>query len=389
MLLAEHGDVVVLKDRVAPAYLSYLRELGAAPADLLMVDENVPERNVTEDALESPRLLKELAGMNDGRTFLVPLGISELEEQLSHRTGLPLAGPSAAVCRTVNGKTFSRQLGDDTGIRAIPGSVCRTLDEVSAALDTHLTAGSRVVVKESLGVSGRGMTVIDSPRKGEHLLRLMARRRNTGPLSLTVEQWVDKDFDLNYQFVVDRTGTTRFETVKTALTENGVHRGHEFPASLAPELVDELRGTSEIIGRALHSEGYAGLVGVDALVAKDGTLYPCLEINARFNMATYQNRIEERFLRAGQHGLAGAVELRMNRHCTFAETREALGELLFDHRSATGVLVNNFATLNAAVTPGRETHGRIYVVAIAGSTEESRHLLSTAERRLTEMTHTA
>ncbi|MFE5729542.1 ATP-grasp domain-containing protein [Streptomyces sp. NPDC056528] len=386
LLLAERGDTVVLKGAVDRDYLAYLRELGGAGADVLVVDENVPERNVSEDALESPVLLERLAAMDDGRTFLAPLGISEVEERLSEKTGLPLAGPSADVCRRVNGKTFSRELTDGTGVRTIPGSVCRTLQELSAALHTHLAAGTRVVVKESLGVSGRGMTVVDSIHKGERLVRMMARRRAAGPLSLTVEQWVDKDYDLNYQFVVDRSGQVRFEEVKKALTENGVHRGHQFPPPLPPGLVTELHETSEVVGRALHAEGYTGLVGVDALVARDGTLYPCLEINARLNMATYQNGIAERFVRAGQYALAGAVELRVSRAHRFAEVREALGELLLTAGSGTGVLVNNFATLNAAVTPGRESHGRVYAVAIADSAEESRHLLSSAERRLTEMT---
>ncbi|MEV6536277.1 ATP-grasp domain-containing protein [Streptomyces sp. NPDC051639] len=350
---ADVNDVVVLKAPVDEEYLAYLRSLDAARGQQLTVDDNVPDRSVTQDALVSPRLLEQLRGLDDGHTFLAPLGISSEEERLSHITGLPLAGPSAAVCRHVNGKTFSRELVDDTGLTRVPGAVCRTYEELEEAIATHHGEGERVVVKESLGVSGRGMVVLDSRRRADQLLRMLARRGRQTPLALVAEEWIDKRLDLNYQFIVDRDGATRFETVKTALTADGVHRGHRFPPDLSPAHVEDLRSAAVVIGKRLADEGYYGLVGVDAMVGADGTLYPCLEINARFNMATYQNRIAESLFGSAQHALAAVIPLRLNRPYTFGEITRTLGALLYRRPGGTGVLINNFATLNAAVTQER------------------------------------
>ncbi|MCF4136957.1 ATP-grasp domain-containing protein [Streptomyces sp. Tue 6430] len=392
VLLADEHDVVVLKDAVDPGYAGYLTALGAADGVRLTVDRNVPSRSVTEDALDSPRLLAALRALADGRTYLMPLGISPDEERLAEAAGLPLAGPSAAVCKEVNGKMFSRELVDATGLPPVPGAVCRTVEELAAALDVHLVrAGSTVVVKESLGVSGRGMVVVEDRRRGERLLRMIERRAGADRrASVVVERWIDKQADLNYQFIVGRGGEVRFETVKTALTENGVHRGHLFPPALRPDRIDELRAAAEVIGKQLAVAGYFGLVGVDALLAADGTLYPCLEINARFNMATYQNRIAERLITDGRHALATTFDLRPTRVHGFEEVRAALGELLLDGppssaRSARGVLINNFATLNAMFQAEGKPYGRVYAICVGDDEHDVRRTRQQAETLLNEM----
>ena len=386
VLLADEHDVVLLKDEVDAGYAAYLDGLGLAGGRRLTVDANDPERSITEDALASPRLLAELAALADGRTYLMPLGVSPQEELLATAAGLPLAGASAEICKAVNGKIFSRELVDAAGLTPVPGSVCRTLDELREALALHLTAGSKVVVKESLGVSGRGMVVLDDPRRGEQLLRMLARR--AGPdrrVSVVVERWIDKRCDLNYQFIVGRDGGVWFETVKTALAENGVHRGHLFPPALSPDQIAQLESAAEVIGKALAAEGYLGLVGVDAIVGADETIYPCLEINARFNMATYQNRVAERHIPAGRYALATTFDLKPGRTHGFDELRAALGELLFDGRGPRGVLINNFATLNASLLAGREGYGRLYAICVGADERDVRELRQQTEDLLTEM----
>jgi pimeloyl-ACP methyl ester carboxylesterase len=392
VLLADDLDVVVLKAPVDAAYAAYLHSLGTMAGRRLIVDHNEPKRSVTADALASPRLLAELSALADGRTYLMPLGISPDEERLADAVGIPLAGPSAATCKRVNGKIFSREIVDVSGLTPVPGIACRTLEELKAALDAYLTddRGTRVVVKESLGVSGRGMVLLNSPRQGAHLVRMLARRGADSAVPVVVERWIDKECDLNYQFIVGRDGQVLFQTVKTALTENGVHRGHLFPPALRLDQAGQLNAAADVIGNALAREGYYGLVGVDAMLGVDGTLYPCLEINARFNMATYQNRIAERLIRPGQYALATVFNLRLTRAHSFDEVCSALGGLLFRGWPADGsgppsVLINNFATLNAAVVGGRDSCGRIYGICVGDSAEDVKDVRTAAQAALTGM----
>ena len=384
VLLADEGDVVVLKADLDPDFAAYLSGLGAAAGRTLAAENTEPERMVTEDALVSPLLLDELRELADGRTYLMPLGISAAEEELAKATGLPLAGPTAAICKAVNGKVFSRRLVEATGLRDVPGRSCLTVGELREALTGQLALGGRVVVKESLGVSGRGMVRVEDEKGAERLLRLIERRGADAPANLVVESWIEHAQDLNYQFVVSRSGAVRFETVKAAVLRDGVHQGHRFPVELSPAVTEQLHEATQRIGRALHEEGYFGLVGVDAMLARDDTFYPCLEINARFNMSTYQSRIAERLIPDGAHAIAATIGLRPSRVHSFDEVRRALGELLLDGAGRAGVLINNFATLNAAAVEG-VFHGRIYAICVAESAEAALAVRTEAERRLNEM----
>lgn len=390
VLLADEGDAVVLKAPVDPAYETYLRGLGLAAGRVLTVDRNEPEHAVTVDALASPRLIAELAALADGRTHLMPLGTSDDEERLSAATGLPLAGPDARTCKRVNGKIFSRELVDRSGLTRVPGAQCRTVGELAAALKEHLAGGAGpVVVKESLGVSGRGLVVLDSARRGEQLVRMAARRGER--VEVVVERWIDKECDLNYQIIVGRDGAVEFETVKAAFTENGVHRGHLFPPALAAGHTAELRAAAQVLGKGLAEAGYFGVAGVDAMLGRDGTLYPCLEINARFNMATFQNRVAERLLGPGRSALATVFDLEPRRAHGFDEIRTALGDLLLSAgpdpdvtTAARGVLVTNLATLRAGA-PDRRSKGRLYAICVGDSPDDVNALRSRAARALEKM----
>jgi hypothetical protein len=150
-------------------------------------------------------------------------------------------------------------------------------------------------------------------------------------------------------------------------------------------VLDQLSEAVELIGGALYADGYYGLVGVDAVLGPDGTLYPCLEINARFNMSTYQNRFAERYVTAGRHAIAATIGLRPSRPHGFDEVERALAGLLLEGDRGSGVLVNNFATLNAAAEAGSSFHGRIYVICVADSPDAAMSLRVEAELRLQGM----
>jgi hypothetical protein len=377
LFLASRDDYVLLKDGVDPAFLRYLSDQGIEAPQLLYVDVNRPDRSITEDALDSPRLLAALRMLADQNTYLLPLGTSELEERLAAASGVMLAVPPAEVSRRVNSKIYSRRLADRLAIPSTPGQEVTSVAELRS-LDPRLLAvldtGGRIVVKEALGVSGKGIVVIDRRRRLDQLAAMLERRAERSGddrLDLVVEQWIeDKACDLNYQFVIARDGRVTFDFVKEAMTEGGVHKGHLMPSRLARSQVDVLRESAAGIGAALFADGYHGVVGVDAIVTTDGRLYPVLEINARFNMSTYQTDVAERWVNGDRTALARHWALRLRSPLAFDELAGRLGSLLFDSTSETGLLVNNFATVNAAALPEGEFDGRLYGLLIADTHAE-------------------
>ncbi|RFU41907.1 ATP-grasp domain-containing protein [Actinomadura logoneensis] len=404
LLLAAKGDHVLLKADPDADFLAYLETLGFEMPAVLTPSRHDPRKLVTEDALDDPGLCAELGELGARGAVLSPHGVSELEEQLAGAAGLPLAAPSAAVCKAVNSKIYSRRLADALGVRQARGWTCddvAEMEEAFGAARTLLAAGRRVVVKDAFGVSGKGIELVEAEPRLDRLLRMISRnvRRAGGDrLGVVVEEWVDKRADLNYQFTVGRGGSVHFDFVKEALTESGVHKGHRIPARLAEHQVAELKDVSHRLGEKLAADGYYGVVGVDAMVDPDGGLYPVVEINARNNMSTYQAAIQEAFLEGwgGRTALARQYPLRLTRPLPFGRLRDLLTDLLFTHASGTGLLVNNHATVNAAAPedgaaavgasstagPGESFAGRLYGVVIASSDAQLTALDGEITRRL-------
>lgn len=379
VLLAGPDDHVVLKSAPDPDYLAYLEQLGIELPGILLTDEHDPAATVTADALRSPRLLAALRSLAANGAYLLPHGMSLPEQRLCELTGLAPALPAVPVVKAVNSKIYSRRVATELGLPQAVGWECESVAELAAAAKEAarvVEAGHRVGVKDAYGVSGKGIMVVEDTHRLDQLVRMVTRRaQRSGDqrLALVIEVWADKALDLNYHFTVARDGTVRFDFVKEALTENGVHKGHRFPARLSAEHAAQLLVTSEQLGRRLAADGFHGVVGVDAITTTDGDLLPVLEINARNNMSTYQTGLQERFMGPGTVALARQYDLRLTGPVSFATLRDRLGDLLFTPERGTGLVVNNFATVNAAAPEPGDTRpyaGRLYGLLMARTQQQ-------------------
>ncbi|MFE6687037.1 ATP-grasp domain-containing protein [Streptomyces sp. NPDC057743] len=381
-LLADPSDHLLLDQHLAPAFRAYADRIGlGAPAELVTPAPAGPG-GTSQAVLDSPELLARLGKIAADGGYLMPMGTSAAEQKIAEATGLRLAVPAADTFERVNSKIYSRRLVDELGLRAVPGFCCETTGELRRALTEGIADGP-LIVKDAYGVSGKGLVVLDGPAKAERLLRMADRRaRRTGDdaLHVVVERFLPKEADLNYQFTIDRTGQVRFDFVKQALTEGGVHLGHLMPADLTEGQRHQLRDAAERIGARLFHDGFFGVVGVDALLGADGLLYPVLEINARLNMSSYQGRITERFAGPKSHALARHYPLRLRREVSFEEVTSALGPLAAPPTGGTGAVLTCFGTVNAQAGTASPFPGRLYALLVAPGRAE----LHALDRRITE-----
>lgn len=393
VFLAGEQDVVLLKSLPDPGFVADARAVGFGRSRFIATESNEPGMNITASILHCPRTLeklRELAHDRSIQTYLVPFGVSDQEEELSRQTGIPLAVPPANVFRKVNDKGYARRLNAELGIRQIPGCECSSLEELSSGfehLKSVLEQGGRLVLKDSMGVSGKGITVIAEEsrfRKCMSLLEKQASKNGTRTVNYVLEQWMNKTCDLNYQILIDRTGEIEFLGVKESLVEQGVHQGHLMPPRLDNNQIAVIQDAAFRIGAALHRDGYYGIAGIDAILDEDGSVWPNLEINARFNMSTYQINIQNRWISEGMFGLAKKYALRLKEPLEYEDLRSVLGQLLFDPLKGEGLLINNFATVNAAFkSKGSLFSGRLYGVIIAHSEEQLRATDIAVEAALT------
>ncbi|WP_310727869.1 hypothetical protein [Streptomyces sp. N2A] len=385
-LLGAECDFLLLQEPLDPSFHSYAAELGVTlPTEL--VPENRPEGAGTAAAvLSSPKLLAHLRELGDAGAYLMPMGTSAEEQKIAEVTGLRLATAGVDIAEKVNSKIYSRRVTEELGLRSIAGRCCENVGELAEALRWGLADSPAVIVKEAYGVSGRGLIVIDSPKKADRLLR-MARRRaeqsGSDRIDVVVERLLSKKADLNYQFVIGCDGTVRFDFVKEALTQNGVHKGHLMPAGLTPQQLAEVRHAAEVIGARLFDDGFFGVVGVDAILGADDLVYPVLEINARLNMSSYQGRAIELLSPPGSSVLAKHFPFHLDRTLTFAEIRAALGSYDGIDDSGTGLVINCFGTVNAqAQGSPAGFDGRLYALLFAPDRERLLQLDTAVTERL-------
>lgn len=379
VFLAGENDIILLKDTPNQEFMADAQALGFGRSRCITVEHNDPAMNITANLLHCPKTvdkLRELSQAAGTNAYLVPFGTSDQEEEFSRLTGIPLAVPSSDIFRKVNDKGYSRRLNAELGIRQIPGVECTSLDELVSGFDqlkSVLEQGGRLVLKDSMGVSGKGITVIaDEARfhKCMSMLEKQASKKGIRQINYVLEQWIDKICDLNYQVLIDRSGGVEFLGVKESLVEQGVHQGHLMPSRLNDVQLEVIREAAMRIGAALYRDGYYGIAGMDAILDEDGTIWPNLEINARFNMSTYQTNIQHQWLPEDQCGLAKKYTLRLNHLLEYGVLRSRLGALMFEPERGEGLLINNFATVNAAFrSEGTLFSGRLYGVIIASSPE--------------------
>ncbi|MCB7135519.1 ATP-grasp domain-containing protein [Cellulosimicrobium marinum] len=393
LLLAGAGDHVVLKGAPDPDHLAHLDALGVDLPTVHVAEVSDPLRTVTQDALASPALLGTLRGLAADGVRLLAHGTSAVEEELAAATGLRSLLPGAATTKTVNSKVYSRELCDALGVEQARGWACRTVDDFVRACEeaARLVAdGATVGVKDAYGVSGKGILVVDDPRRLDQLVRMVSRRAarsGDDRLAVVVEVWADKATDLNYHFTVAPDGRVVFDFVKEAITEGGVHKGHRIPSRLAPAQVDALADVAARLGERLAADGFHGLVGVDALVRTDGGVLPVLEINARSNMSTYTVPLQERFLPDGWVGLARQYPLVLDTPLPFAALADRLGDVLPTRPGDAGLVVQGTGTVNAGAARGGDGGtfaGRLHGLLVAPDDAALARLDRAVAARLTE-----
>jgi hypothetical protein len=362
VLLAGPGDHLVLSRPLDPGYRGYLEELGFGLPSVVVPSAAAGTGTTTGALLDSPATVRALSRLD---AYLAPMATTDAEQKLAEAAGLPLAVPDAATFERVNSKIYSRRSTEQLGLRPVPGHCCETVDELAAVLHA---AELPVVVKDAYGVSGKGLVVLDTRAKAGRLLAMVTRRaRRSGDprISVVVEEWLPKQSDLNYQVTISRDGTTTLDFVKRAITAGGVHQGHADPAGLTRAQHGEIAAAAEQLGRHLYADGFAGVVGVDAILGADGTVYPVLEINARFNMSTYQGGVAERFGRPGSIALARHYPITLREPVPFADVETALGPVLRPHPGGHAV-ITCFATVNAAAGhTDPPFDGRLYTMLFA------------------------
>lgn len=380
--LAQPNDTVLLGQPLDPNYEAYLRAAGLLTCNIIAPTSWEAADNTLTRLLDDPLSAKRLEELGHQGIPVIPMGTThDMTAQLA-TVGLETAAPDADTYVAVNSKIYSAHVCQSQGIRRPVDYSAENLDQLEVAITAMNELGRPYVVKESLGVSGRGLYVVKNAKRGASLLRMMKKTLSENqPCAFVLEEWIDDATDLNYQLLLHKDGSYSFEGLREAIVTKGVHQGHITPSQLGDEYQPQLQKATERIAAALHADGFYGTVEVDALWNDTVGLYPCLEINARLNMSTFQNNLVNRF---GTDAtiMFSKVDTSAGTHLPFATLHDKLDDLCFDPETGRGVLVMNFATAQHGSLD--KTPGRIYFGLFADNRQEALAL----HEKVTDITNT-
>ena len=191
------------------------------------------------------------------------------------RAGVPIVGTSTdAIDRAEDRERFQALL-DELGLRQPPNGTCRTVEEARAVA---ARIGYPVVVRPSYVLGGRAMEIAHGDDALERYVGQSAEAGGGAPI--LIDRFLQDAVEVDVDALSD--GRDVFIAgVMEHIEEAGIHSGDSAcslpPCSLADEVVEEIRGQTRALARAL---GVVGLMNVQFAVSRDGTIH-VLEVNPR------------------------------------------------------------------------------------------------------------
>ncbi len=307
---------------------------------------------------------------NNKKPEYVPFSVMEESEAVSRKFNLDFDNPSIDVIKKVNSKVYSFYLNREMG-RVNDCHIVYSSEEFRQKGE-QILSNSSFLIKDTLGVSGKGNLLISSLSVLKHIADYLSMQEKKGKQVLfIIEPFLQKDFDFSCQFFIDKNGQADIISLQRLRNKNFTYEG-SFTAE--DELLDLLegRGYFKVIkdaAKQLYADGYYGHVCIDSMILKTGHIVPIIEINARRSMSLIKHRLD--------HYLSGYslkcgftyFSLHFNRHINYGEILEKMQEqgLLYGIGNGGGIipLSSNTLLINQKKQMGtadkREAKGRFYV----------------------------
>lgn len=365
LLITKKQDCMIMRKRPTEAFLKELDKKGYEVPNIICPSCEDETKSISELTLEDDALLEKLRLLGQkANTYFVPYGVSEAEEKIAEICGLHLIGGTNDKSKAVNNKIFSKKVARDLALPTADEVICRSAEEIRTAYEKLSEKYSRIIVKMPCNSSGQGMWIIDNEKKLNTVYAVINRISRTQKVEeWLAEGWIEKQMDLNLQVYVSENGYVETFSVKEQIVEETLYIGSVISAGLSEQQYKKCLEYGNKIGEYLYSLGYSGVFGIDALVAKDGTIVPIIEINGRFTLSTYVSFITMRY---PEKYLYAFYKRLQSKALEYERLKKSLEENDLWLTESKGIWVYNAATVDSHLASGRV---RIFCLAVGENRE--------------------
>ena len=289
VLVANRGEIAVRVMRTLRemqiASVAVYSEVDRAALHVLVADEAYPigPAAASESYLRVDKIID--AAKRSGAEAIHPgygfLSENPILPEACEAAGITFIGPPASSMRQMGSKTAARQRMSDAGVPIVPGAMCNTNEEATAAATK---IGFPVMLKASSGGGGKGMRLVESA--GE-MASAWERARSEakkffGDDTVYIEKAILRPRHVEIQVLGDRDGNLVhvFER-DCSIQRRNQKVVEETPSPAASrELVAKM---GAIAVQGAKAVGYHSAGTFEFLLAEDGSFY-FLEMNTRLQV---------------------------------------------------------------------------------------------------------
>ena len=376
--MAGPDDIVILRNQPDPAFLSYLESYHIQLPYIFSISDTQYKGPISEQILREPNILDYLLGLSNNDSMAVrklvlrPYGLTSSDEKLGKYIHAPIPY-SSQLAAELNNKQTLRYFMKEFGLPMPQGHLCQSSREIIRTGNEYIREYGSIVLKELHSAGGAGLAILDSEVKLWKLLDLCEPIYHK---KILLERWCEVKASYNIQFYIEN-GRCSFYSFSRQTTEKGKIKGSNFETnqnkSLEHLIIKHTQATKPLVD-FISKCGYAGIVGFDSIICRDGEFYPIIDINCRINLSTIFKEIANRYFTANV-SLFFYVDFRSRMKIEFSKLYSILNPFHFTYEKGEGAVILNFTTVNISrnIDNGYGI-GRVYIGVFCDSQKRANEL---------------
>ena len=374
--MAEEGDTLVTCVPLPDSYLrwwgeNFCRVTNISPAPVRNESGAEAGRRSVYQLLQNDASLHELLREN----AVVNYAAVPEYYVMCQTLGLAVTEPDLSVVETLSRKSWAAALRNRLSIPPYSISVSSPR-EYDICVHEMLDRYGSVLIKDSMGVSGRGILPVDSVKAAERLSMHFQKQSEEGKtvFDFVIEQYLNKTMDFSCQLHIDRTGEISIDGYQK---NTGKGFGYRSSCGLGENELKKIlssgyRDTVTEIAKTMAEAGYFGYACIDSMIADEDTVIPFLEINPRMSMGRFNLMLQKKTGKNCRLSYAEGTRIKEETSDTFLRDLEDLG-LLYSKQHPSGIIPLAPAAWQRKECAGKRI--RIYYAVVYDTKEEYEKLL--------------
>ncbi|OZV12999.1 hypothetical protein CIW83_05485 [Tissierella sp. P1] len=371
LLLADENDIVILRDMPSDIIFQNLFNLGKKTPQIRIVKNSNKSESISKLIIQDKDIINEIIELKlnckDFNVVLIPYAVTKYEEEISRITNCELFGANYNTTSYVNSKINSRLIAESLDLPVSEGVICSDIEELENYYD-KFNGSQKIVIKDEYNASGKGLYLINNKKELQSFVNFIKRKLDTKSVNFLVEKWYKKQYDINYQIVISKTGDIFYIPPKRQVLNNNIYIGSQLynrDSDLNKSQRNLYKNYAKIIGEKLKELDYKGVASIDSIITLEGEIIPVLEINGRFSLSTYISLLP--FL-LGEDKLIFSCYYNIKYDITLEYIWDFMSEINYTKEKGKGIVIYSYMR-------GRNdiNLGRIFALIISDSFEEQEY----------------